>query len=488
MLLLKRARTAFPYFVASPMRFLSQRSVFSEGANVMAVCLDGRRGVLELKGRDVAKLLQNVGTNDFSNAQLAALAKAATAPDAAGVCQHSCFLTNKGRVHVGDALVFVPPLKGTASSADQDKPEDPIVLVDVALKLLPTLQQHLKAYKLRAKVAIRDATSEYAAWALFTRHTESGVASAEGEAVLRKTFADLRASTEGLGGGAATLDPRTSALGARAVLPRRTFPCPGSGDAGGDSSSVSAWAALGCSTDAAAWLGAEDRSSGSDSGATGKSHASGLALYDWVRLSQGLPEGSEWAGQVPLELNLERLNGVSFTKGCYMGQELTARTHFQGLVRKRALPVLLAPLPPLGPVPQWSDVAAPPGSPSGAVGAWSKGGRTELLSAALGDNVVGEESGKVVGSIVSVAASSSSSSGCPVAVAKLRLDAVGLGSKGSTPRENLVVVRPPPAAPSGSDAEATTDGFSGGGAMEGTAVAVATPYLPAWWPDETARE
>jgi len=32
---------------------------------------------------------------------------------------------------------------------------------------------------------------------------------------------------------------------------------------------------------------------------------------------------------------------VSFDKGCYVGQELTARTHFQGLIRKRVMPVQL---------------------------------------------------------------------------------------------------------------------------------------------------
>ena len=44
----------------------------------------------------------------------------------------------------------------------------------------------------------------------------------------------------------------------------------------------------------------------------------------------------------PSELNLERLGAVSFTKGCYVGQELTARTHFTGQVRKRVLPCFLS--------------------------------------------------------------------------------------------------------------------------------------------------
>ena len=45
----------------------------------------------------------------------------------------------------------------------------------------------------------------------------------------------------------------------------------------------------------------------------------------------------------PAELGLDYLHGISFEKGCYVGQELTARTHFQGLVRKRVLPCFIAP-------------------------------------------------------------------------------------------------------------------------------------------------
>ena len=44
---------------------------------------------------------------------------------------------------------------------------------------------------------------------------------------------------------------------------------------------------------------------------------------------------------MPLEYNLDGLNAISFSKGCYVGQELVARTHFQGMVRKRLMPVAL---------------------------------------------------------------------------------------------------------------------------------------------------
>ena len=35
----------------------------------------------------------------------------------------------------------------------------------------------------------------------------------------------------------------------------------------------------------------------------------------------------------------DELNGVDWKKGCYMGQELTARTKYRGLVKKRLFPV-----------------------------------------------------------------------------------------------------------------------------------------------------
>ncbi|KAI8076579.1 uncharacterized protein B0P05DRAFT_471735 [Gilbertella persicaria] len=42
---------------------------------------------------------------------------------------------------------------------------------------------------------------------------------------------------------------------------------------------------------------------------------------------------------LPLESNLDYMNGVDFRKGCYVGQELTIRTYHTGVVRKRIVPV-----------------------------------------------------------------------------------------------------------------------------------------------------
>ena len=56
----------------------------------------------------------------------------------------------------------------------------------------------------------------------------------------------------------------------------------------------------------------------------------------------GVPSTAQLHGAdvLPIESNLDLLNAVSFSKGCYIGQELTARTHFRGVVRKRLLPIV----------------------------------------------------------------------------------------------------------------------------------------------------
>jgi folate-binding protein YgfZ len=41
-----------------------------------------------------------------------------------------------------------------------------------------------------------------------------------------------------------------------------------------------------------------------------------------------------WGEDTVADINLEKLNGVSYTKGCYMGQELTSRMHHRALSKK----------------------------------------------------------------------------------------------------------------------------------------------------------
>ena len=59
------------------------------------------------------------------------------------------------------------------------------------------------------------------------------------------------------------------------------------------------------------------------------------------RLSLGIPEGADFGQDrmFALDADLDELNAVSFDKGCYVGQELTARMKHRGTARKRLLPI-----------------------------------------------------------------------------------------------------------------------------------------------------
>jgi folate-binding protein YgfZ len=82
--------------------------------------------------------------------------------------------------------------------------------------------------------------------------------------------------------------------------------------------------------------------------------------WDAHRLSLGLPDGSrdlEAEKTVLLEAGFDELGGVSWTKGCYMGQELTARTRYRGLLKRRLVPVSVAGAMPAPGTPVLRDGA-----------------------------------------------------------------------------------------------------------------------------------
>ncbi len=63
--------------------------------------------------------------------------------------------------------------------------------------------------------------------------------------------------------------------------------------------------------------------------------------YDQWRLRLGVPDGSrdfQVEKSTLLEGNADHLNGVDWQKGCYLGQELTARVHYRGLLKRRLVP------------------------------------------------------------------------------------------------------------------------------------------------------
>ncbi|MGH6940971.1 YgfZ/GcvT domain-containing protein [Hypericibacter sp.] len=156
------------------------------------------------------------------------------------------------------------------------------------------LKRRLSLYKLRSKVTIADATASHAVALLFG-----------GDVLTRLGLKPEPGSAKAFAGGVAYVDPRLAALGARAVLPREG---------------------------AAATLQAAGFTAGDS------------ATYDRLRMSQGVPDGSRdlpVEKAILLENGFDELHAIDWNKGCYLGQELTARTRYRGLVRKRLLPVTI---------------------------------------------------------------------------------------------------------------------------------------------------
>lgn len=61
------------------------------------------------------------------------------------------------------------------------------------------------------------------------------------------------------------------------------------------------------------------------------------AYWEWLEIQAGIPEvyPSTQEEFVPQMLNLDLLNAINFKKGCYTGQEIVARTHYLGTVKRR---------------------------------------------------------------------------------------------------------------------------------------------------------
>jgi len=78
--------------------------------------------------------------------------------------------------------------------------------------------------------------------------------------------------------------------------------------------------------------------------------------WDQQRLILSVPDGSRdmvIERSTLLECNIDKMNGVDFDKGCYMGQELTARMHHRNLGKKHLQTLKFNGMPPPAPL---SDV------------------------------------------------------------------------------------------------------------------------------------
>lgn len=84
--------------------------------------------------------------------------------------------------------------------------------------------------------------------------------------------------------------------------------------------------------------------------AAGSAHAGDEAAYHAYRIALGVPEGGRdyaFGDAFPHEALFDQLHGVSFSKGCYVGQEIVSRMEHRGTARKRIVQAEAAqPLPP----------------------------------------------------------------------------------------------------------------------------------------------
>jgi tRNA-modifying protein YgfZ len=86
--------------------------------------------------------------------------------------------------------------------------------------------------------------------------------------------------------------------------------------------------------------------------------AAGSAALELVRVLSGWPRlGAEIDDKtIPQEVRFDEIDGVSYTKGCYTGQETVARLHFRGHSNRQLRGLLFDPEPPVAPAAGWSVV------------------------------------------------------------------------------------------------------------------------------------
>jgi folate-binding protein YgfZ len=90
------------------------------------------------------------------------------------------------------------------------------------------------------------------------------------------------------------------------------------------------------------------------------------AAYDAHRIASGVPRGGldfMYGDAFPHETNMDRLHGVDFDKGCYVGQEVVSRMQHRGTARTRTVRVVLE-----GPSPEPGMAIVAGDKPVGTMG------------------------------------------------------------------------------------------------------------------------
>lgn len=270
------------------------------GSSFLLERLTGR-SLLRVHGAQSAEFLQSLITNDIRHLESDGAAAAATATDSSAI--FTMFLNKAGRV-LYDALVY-------RLDADANNNSFSTFLIECDRAIDDDLQKHLKIFRVRKKIDIDVVSDELDVWVAFN---PAAVDDADAVRTLPAPTAANNHNTADADITVLVADPRVKQLGTRIIakagIPvlehlRRRISTP---------------------HDVTETAPDADR-------------------HQLHRYRLGVGEGTvelPVAKCFPLESNADYMHGVSFHKGCYLGQEFTARTHHTGVVRKRLLPVRFA--------------------------------------------------------------------------------------------------------------------------------------------------
>lgn len=158
--------------------------------------------------------------------------------------------------------------------------------------------EHLQKYVLRANVALQDVSPQL---------VHLGISGDDAEQLLSPLIAKLNTAVDGV-----THDEKYIAIRCSGAVPRYELFC-------SLEDAKSLWQTVTEKTNAA------------------PAKAANSACWDYLNIVNGLPfiDSSTREEFVPLMANMDLINGVSFTKGCYTGQEIVARTHYLGKQKRR---------------------------------------------------------------------------------------------------------------------------------------------------------
>jgi tRNA-modifying protein YgfZ len=101
------------------------------------------------------------------------------------------------------------------------------------------------------------------------------------------------------------------------------------------------------------------------------------SAYDAHRIASGVPRGGldfSYGDAFPHETNMDRLHGVDFDKGCYVGQEVVSRMQHRGTARTRTLRLIVD-----GPAPEPGAVILAGDKPVGTMGSTAGGHALGLI-------------------------------------------------------------------------------------------------------------